>query len=108
MDIDAIRKRLSQLQTSNNRTSNLWRPQPGKQQIRVVPYKHDKTNPFIELFFHYGLGERSYLSPISFGRPDPIEEFANKLKASGNKDDYQLSKKTFSKNENIRTCDCSW
>ena len=64
MDIDAIRKRLSQLQTSNNRTSNLWRPQPGKQQIRVVPYKHDKTNPFIELFFHYGLGERSYLSPI--------------------------------------------
>ena len=30
MDIDAIRKRLNQLQTSNNRTSNLWRPQPGK------------------------------------------------------------------------------
>jgi|TARA_Y100000356_G_scaffold130138_1_gene132045 hypothetical protein len=97
MDIDAIRKRLNQLQTSNNRTSNLWRPQPGKQQIRVVPYKHDKTNPFIELFFHYGLGERSYLSPISFGRPDPIEEFANKLKASGNKDDYQLSKKLSAK-----------
>jgi len=36
---------------------------------------------------------RSYLSPISFGRPDPIEEFAQKLKASGNKEDYQLSKK---------------
>jgi len=28
-----------------------------------------------------------------FGRPDPIEEFAQKLKASGNKEDYQLSKK---------------
>ncbi len=27
------------------------------------------------------------------GRPDPIEEFAQKLKASGNKEDYQLSKK---------------
>jgi hypothetical protein len=39
------------------------------------------------------LNNRSYLSPISFGRPDPIEEFAQKLKGSGNKEDYQLSKK---------------
>jgi len=58
-----------------------------------VPYAFNKDNPFIELFFHYNLNNRSYLSPISFGRPDPIEEFAQKLKASGNKEDYQLSKK---------------
>jgi len=93
MDLNAIRKRLGQLQTTNNRTSNLWKPQPGKTQIRIVPYAFNKENPFIELFFHYNLNNRSYLSPISFGRPDPIEEFAQKLKASGNKEDYQLSKK---------------
>ena len=93
MDLNAIRKRLNQLQTTNNRTSSLWKPQPGKTQIRVVPYEFNKDNPFIELFFHYNLNNRSYLSPISFGRPDPIEEFAQKLKASGNKEDYQLSKK---------------
>lgn len=93
MDLNAIRKRLGQLQTTNNRTSSLWKPQPGKTQIRVVPYEFNKDNPFIELFFHYNLNNRSYLSPISFGRPDPIEEFAQKLKASGNKEDYQLSKK---------------
>jgi hypothetical protein len=58
-----------------------------------VPYEFNKDNPFIELFFHYNLNNRSYLSPISFGRPDPIEEFAQKLKGSGNKEDYQLSKK---------------
>ena len=58
-----------------------------------MPYEFCKDNPFIELFFHYNLNNRSYLSPISFGRPDPIEEFAQKLKASGNKEDYQLSKK---------------
>jgi len=58
-----------------------------------VPYAFNKENPFIELFFHYNLNNRSYLSPISFGRPDPIEEFAQKLKASGNKEDYQLSRK---------------
>ena len=93
MDLNAIRKRLNQLQTTNNRTSSLWKPQPGKTQIRIVPYEFNKDNPFIELFFHYNLNNRSYLSPISFGRPDPIEEFAQKLRASGNKEDYQLSRK---------------
>jgi len=93
MDINAIKKRLSQLQTSNTRTSNLWKPQPGKTQIRIVPNTTNKDMPFIELFFHYELGDRSYLSPVSFGRPDPIEEFSNKLKTSGNRDDYQLGRK---------------
>ena len=93
MDINAIKKRLTQLQATNNRTSNLWKPQPGKSQIRIVPYKHNTDSPFIELFFHYDLGGKSYLSPMSFGRPDPIEEFAQKLKTSGNKEDYRLAKK---------------
>ena len=93
MDLNAIKKRLNQLQTTNNRTSSLWKPQPGKTQIRIVPYAFNKDNPFIELFFHYNLNNHSYLSPISFGRPDPIEEFAQKLKGSGSKEDYQLSRK---------------
>ena len=93
MDINAIKKRLTQLTSQTNKTSNLWKPQPGKNQIRIVPYAHNKDNPFIELFFHYEIGQRSYLSPMSFGRPDPIEEFANKLKAGGNKDDWKLGKK---------------
>ena len=93
MDLNAIKKRLNQLQTTNNRTSSLWKPQPGKTQIRIVPYAFNRDNPFIELFFHYNLNNRSYLSPISFGRPDPIEEFAQKLKGSGSKEDYQLSRK---------------
>ncbi len=81
MDIDAIKSRLSQLQ--NTTSNNFWKPQPGKQVIRVLPYKHNKDNPFIELFFHFGLNNKTYLSPITFGRPDPIEEFAQKLKTSG-------------------------
>ena len=93
MDINSIRKRLNQLQTTNNRTSNLWKPQPGKQVIRILPYKHNKDNPFIELFFHFGLNNKTYLSPITFGRPDPIEEFAQKLKTSGNREEYQMARK---------------
>ena len=97
MDINALKKRLGQLQITNNRTSNLWKPSPGTTQVRIVPYKHNKDNPFIELFFHYDLGRKSYLSPMSFGRPDPIEEFSQKLKSSGNKEDYRLARKIESK-----------
>ena len=93
MDLNAIKKRLNQLQTSNTRTSNLWKPQPGTQVVRIVPYKFNRDNPFIELYFHYDLGGKNYLSPISFGRPDPIEEFAQKLKSTGSKEDYRLGRK---------------
>jgi len=93
MDINAVKKRLAQLQTSSTRTTNLWKPQPGKTQIRILPYKLNTDTPFIELFFHYDLGGKSYLSPTSFGRPDPIEEFADKLKQSGNREDWRMGKK---------------
>ena len=97
MDINAIKKRLSQLKDTNTRTSNLWKPEPGTQQVRIVPYKFNKDNPFIELYFHYDLGGKNYLSPMSFGRPDPIEEFAQKLKGTGSKDDYRLGRKVEAK-----------
>ena len=97
MDLNAIKNRLSQLQTTNNRTSNLWKPSPGSQVVRIVPYKFNADNPFIELYFHYDLGGKNYLSPISFGRPDPIEEFAQKLKGTGSKDDYRLGRKVEAK-----------
>ena len=97
MDLNAIKQRLSQLQTTNTRTSNLWKPQPGTQVVRIVPYKFNQSNPFIELYFHYDLGGNNYLSPISFGRPDPIEEFAQKLKSTGSKDDYRLGRKVEAK-----------
>jgi len=97
MDINAVKKRLAQLQTSTTRSTNLWKPQPGKTQIRIIPYKLNSDTPFIELFFHYDLGGKSFLSPTSFGRPDPIEEFADKLKQSGNREDWRLGKKLESK-----------
>ena len=93
MDITAIKARLNQLQQATTKTSSLWKPSPGKTQVRIVPYKFNKDNPFIELYFHYDMGDKFYLSPISFGRPDPIEEFATKLKTSGNGNDYKLGKK---------------
>jgi hypothetical protein len=92
MDLDAIKSRLNQLQ--NTQTNAFWKPQPGKSQIRIVPYKHDKANPFSELFFHYSLvPNKTVLSPLSYGRPDPVQQFADKLKSTGNKDEWIQGKR---------------
>lgn len=93
IDLDAIRKKLGDLQSQTTRTSSLWKPSPGKNQVRIVPYQHDTDNPFLELFFHYDLGKRNYLSPVTHGESDPVVEFAEKLKSTGNSDDWKLSKK---------------
>ena len=93
LDLSAIRGRLNKLQNTSNRTSNLWKPTPGKHQVRIVPYKFSPENPFIELFFHYNINNKTYLSPSSFGRPDPIVEFAEKLKRMGDKEDWKAAKK---------------
>lgn len=93
IDLDAIRKRLNGLQNKTSQQNNLWKPEPGKQQVRIVPYQYNKDYPFVELYFHYGLNGKNYLSPLSFGKPDPIVEFAEKLKATGNSDDWKLSRK---------------
>ena len=93
IDLNAIKAKLNQLQTTGNRRNNLWRPEPGKQIVRIVPYQHDRSNPFRELYFHYDLGKKNYLSPVTHGKPDPVVEFCEKLKASGNSDEWKLGKK---------------
>ena len=94
MDINAIKSKLATLQSTSNTKDNFWKPEPGTQVVRVVPYKHNKDNPFIELYFHYNLGNnKTYLSPLSFGRPDPVAEFADKLKSTGNKDEWIQGKR---------------
>jgi hypothetical protein len=93
INLDAVRQKLSQLQNVTTKQNNLWKPEPGTQQIRIVPYQHNRENPFLELYFHYNFGGKNALSPITYGRPDPIVEFAEKLKSSGNKEDWKMGKK---------------
>ena len=94
MDINAIKSKLTQLQSTTSTKDNFWKPEPGQQVVRIVPYKHNKDKPFMELYFHYNLcGNKTYLSPATFGRPDPVEEFSNKLKSTGNKDEWVQGKR---------------
>jgi len=93
MNINAIKQRLNSLQNTSKKTDSLWKTKPGKYQVRIVPYKFNKENPFIELLFHYNINNKTYLSPASFGRPDPILEFAEKLKKLGDTENWKAGKK---------------
>jgi len=93
MDLNLIRQKLSGLKSVTGKQKALWKPENGEQTIRIVPYQFNADYPFIELNFHYGIAKRSYLSPSTFGRPDPFVEFAEKLKATGDKEDWEMSRK---------------
>ena len=93
LDLDAIRAKLNQLNTTSDRKNNYFRPEPGKQRVRIVPYVHRKENPFLEMYFHYDIAKRTMLSPITFGNADPVVEFAEKLKKTGDKDDWLMGRK---------------
>jgi hypothetical protein len=93
LDLNAIKAKLNQLNKTDDRKNNLWKPQPGKQTVRIVPYSHRKENPFLEMYFHYDLGKKTYLSPVTFGNPDPVVEFADKLKSTGDRDEWIMGRK---------------
>jgi hypothetical protein len=89
LDLSKVKSRLEALKNQGTKSTHLWKPSPGKQVVRIVPYAHNPENPFIELHFHYNMNGKTYLSPSSFGRPDPIVEFANKLKKSQDKEEWK-------------------
>lgn len=92
LDINKIKNRLNSLSNNKSQSNLIWKPNPGKQVVRIVPYKFDPENPFIELKFHYGLNNKTFLSPDTFGRPDPIVEFSTKLKSTGDKEDWKFGR----------------
>jgi len=59
----------------------IWKPEPGKQVVRIVPNQYQPDFPVVELKFHYDFnGDKvSYLSPASINQPDPIVELATRL-----------------------------
>lgn len=101
MNIDRLKSRLAQLEaqqnggSSTNNTSVIWKPTPGKHLIRILPYKYRPDWPFLELAFHYEVAGRTLVSPTSIDptSPDPIIEFADKLRRTGDKNDFRISRK---------------
>ena len=71
----------------------LWKPKEGTQTVRIVPYKFNAENPFIELKFYYKLGGNNYLAPCTFGKPDPILETVESLRSSGSNEEKEIASK---------------
>jgi hypothetical protein len=100
MDLNVIKQRLNQMQTSASNQSGgggknmFWKPSIGKQTVRIVPFKYNKDNPFTEMKFYYGIGSKKVMpSPANWGEKDPIMEFAKQLRQSNDKDNWRLAKK---------------
>jgi hypothetical protein len=99
MDLSLIKQKLSASQTKGQKrekidyTKIFWKPKPGKYQIRIVPSKFDKSNPFREVYFHYGFSKGPILALTNWNEKDPIADFAKNLRKSSDKEDWQLAKK---------------
>ena len=99
MDLNAIKKRLGEIQSQTNNSGGnskqlFWKPSVGKQVIRVVPNKYNKEFPFTEMKFYYGIGSKRVMSsPSNWGEKDPIMEFAKQLRQTNDKENWRLAKK---------------
>jgi hypothetical protein len=100
MDLKSIKNKLNALQTQGQKKEKvdyskyLWKPKSeGKYQIRIVPSKLDKNNPFREVFVHYGFSKFPIYALTNWGEKDPIVEFAKQLKQTNDKENWKLAKK---------------
>ena len=99
MDLNEIRNRLNAMQSKSapsgggDKKNIFWKPIVGKQTVRIVPSKFNKSNPFSEVYFHYDITNRVMISPTNWGEKDPIVEFAKQLRGTNDKENWRLAKK---------------
>ena len=100
MDLSLIKSKLNALQTSGQKKEKVdysltqWKPRSeGKYQIRIVPSKFDKQNPFKEVYLHYGLSKFPIYALTNWGEKDPIVEFAKQLRGTNDRANWTLAKK---------------
>ena len=101
MDLNKIKSRLDNLNQAakpkntekKDYTLVYWKPKSeGKYQIRFVPSKINKDNPFQEIFMHYGVGKYPIVALTNWGEDDPIVEFSKKLRKSSESENWRLAK----------------
>ena len=101
MDLNKIKSRLDNLNQAakpkntekKDYTLVYWKPkEEGKYQIRFVPSKINKDNPFQEVFMHYGVGKYPIVALTNWGEDDPIVDFTKKLRKSSESENWRLAK----------------
>jgi len=97
VDYDAVEKEQEEKekeeeQRRGNR-EHIWKPQSGKNVVRVIPYRHAKHNyPIIQLYFHYRIGDETIVCPeYNLGEKCPICEYIeNRLSVRVSREDFIL------------------
>ena len=91
MDLNAIKAKLDALNNNGQQSEKtdystiFWKPEMGKQTVRIVPSAFDPAFPFKELTFHYGIGKYPMVALSNFGKQDPVEEFIKECSIPNNK-----------------------
>jgi hypothetical protein len=104
MDLDVIKQRLSALEKTGNTNNSerkqlFWKPEVGKQTIRIVPSKFNPKMPFTEMLFYYGIGTNVMPSRANYSDEngealkDPIIEFTKQLRQTSESENWKLAKK---------------
>lgn len=103
MDISTVKQKRKEVLENNdsNNDSDIWKPPKGKSEVRIVPNKFDKDNPFDEVFMHWGIGGNHVLCKertFEDAEDCPICSLATELYRNDNEEDSALAKKLFSNN----------
>jgi len=101
-DIDAIRKKVSQLSQTGEKKKKeenvklqYWKPKMGENVIRFLPYDDGNGQPFQEIGFYNSkqLSERRIVAPYQFGLEDPINTLMTDLRKERQADEvWQVMK----------------
>ena len=97
LNLDKMRKKLNTHNGKGEKKNNaFWRPQDGENNVRILPTPDG--DPFKEKFFHYGVGNHSFLCPKrNFGEKCPVCDFANQLWNENTEESKKMAKDMFAK-----------
>ena len=99
MDLNAIRAKLDSLNNNGQQREKtdyseiFWKPQIGKQTIRIVPSAFDPAFPFKELKFHYGIGKYPMIALSNLVSKILSKSLVKELRKTNDKDNWSLSGK---------------
>lgn len=87
MNLDIISKKLEALRKSEGGPRKKYTKLPildvskrvGKFDIRILPNKYNSDIPFVDVYVYFMFNGKVFLSPTTFGDPDPILQFASKV-----------------------------
>jgi hypothetical protein len=89
INLDLMKKKMAAVNNGGG-SSNFWKIPKGDSTVRIVP--DPDGDPLREFWFHYGVGNQSFLCPKKTeGAHCPVCDFVSKLYDSGSEEDRKLA-----------------